>query len=658
MQFISSNLIIVYTGDETYSAYDYFPTEPGTYILFSVSDKDLKNCKVEMTFQYTNLDFLTTLTQVGDVGGYWRNSVIGGRESENKLLYFSGCPVGNQANLFMLFAIPINFKDGDTWDSFSIPLYEVTWINDRTVGSIVYDDCIKISFQSSDGNGEFYLAKGIGIIEYIFTRWDDSVFSAQIIEYGKLEPSTISGTLTLDGKCPAEGYGVCLSNCGELGVNIALVDSQGHYSLEMFGHSIVLRYGPIREDGRLYHDAKVEQKFDDISGDIVGLELSMGLPPQPVVAKIDDVFVSDQRCNFGSHQEVGFHCSYSCGFVDASGITVVVDDTNYVTNYTGWITLSAFSENIEKKIWEITNVLDCDSYEVHVDNPFIIWDKIEIIIYEHQRVDLGEEFEWTGRYIYDSEPFQGSLVLNDTLTKNVVGKYGYKVMGISDQKYGLTSFTANDFEVIFDRVNIEVTVSDNRIDVSEEPDITVSAQNEYDSTPFQGNINFVQPLSHTDIGKHEIKVESINDPLFGLTTFTQNEVKCIWDRIKIVGGGVSQESTIVKNSETVWFKAEYEYDSEIFDGSKGVLYVNGEPLEWSSATSRWEKEYVSDKPQTISFEVTGVQDERYGLSTFDDMVGSLSIQWKQQGIPGFPHESIILGIMVGILLLWWLKKRI
>ena len=67
---------------------------------------------------------------------------------------------------------------------------------------------------------------------------------------------------------------------------------------------------------------------------------------------------------------------------------------------------------------------------------------------------------------------------------------------------------------------------------------------------------------------------------------------------------------------------------------------------------------TSDDPRKMSFDVTGIRDDKYGLTTFSDVVGSLTLEWKQQGIPGFPYESIILEMIVGILLLWWLKKRV
>lgn len=268
-------------SDSIFSASDYFPTEPGRYIKFYVSDTNSEDCEFEMAFQKSgNRGFLTTLTQTNNGGGRWSFNAIYWRESNGVLCYGSGCPGSNRGNIFRnYFSIPVTFKDGDTWDTWSIPLVTVNLLDNRTVSRTYFEDCVKISFQSGDGEGEFYLARGLGIIEIIFRRWDETIFTARAIEWGKSNPITISGRLTLDGTRPAEGYGVCLSNCGELGVDIAIVDEYGRFALEVFGHSILIRYGPIREDGWIYQSTKIEQKFDDVTGDITDLELSMGIPP-------------------------------------------------------------------------------------------------------------------------------------------------------------------------------------------------------------------------------------------------------------------------------------------------------------------------------------------------------------------------------------------
>jgi len=177
----------------------------------------------------------------------------------------------------------------------------------------------------------------------------------------------------------------------------------------------------------------------------------------------------------------------------------------------------------------------------------------------------------------------------------------------------------------WDSVEIILSLSDNRIDVGTEPVIEYSAHYAYDSKPFNGEVILNQPSSVNEVGNFTYSVKSIVDPLYGVTAFTSNNVTCIWDRVKIVEGGVSRETVKLGEPVTIWFNAEYEYDSELFNGSKGVLYVNGEPMEWSLTNSRWEKEYSWEEPGTITVKVTGIRDDKYGLTVYNDAVGPLSI---------------------------------
>jgi hypothetical protein len=187
------------------------------------------------------------------------------------------------------------------------------------------------------------------------------------------------------------------------------------------------------------------------------------------------------------------------------------------------------------------------------------------------------------------------------------------------------------------------------------PEISYTAFYEYDSQPFIGHVNIVSPTS-TEIGDFTYSVQYIVDPQFDLTKFTSENATCIWDRVKITEGGVSKEETTVKKTETIWFKAEYEYDSNSFDSSDGLLYLNGELMEWSSSNQRWEKEYRSDSPETMTFQITGIRDDTYELTDFNDEAGEQSIEWKEAGIPGFPFHSILLGLITALLFLLFSRK--
>ena len=160
-----------------------------------------------------------------------------------------------------------------------------------------------------------------------------------------------------------------------------------------------------------------------------------------------------------------------------------------------------------------------------------------------------------------------------------------------------------------------------------------------------------------DVGRYDYRVIGILDSRDRLCKSVSNDFEVILDRVVIVEGGVSRSSTSVGEAETVWFKAVYEYDSEVFDGSKGVLYVNGEPMEWSFERGRWEREYASDAPQRVSFRITGVEDEKYGLTTIKNAVALPTVEWKSHWATGFIYKLILIALIVGGSPFWWLRRK-
>lgn len=116
----------------------------------------------------------------------------------------------------------------------------------------------------------------------------------------------------------------------------------------------------------------------------------------------------------------------------------------------------------------------------------------------------------------------------------------------------------------------------------------------------------------------------------GVTTYTQTALNpsIIWDRVRIVEGGVSSNLTNINQTETVWFRAVYEYDNVAFDDSIGTLYVNGTDMAWSSSNNRWEKSYSFDTAGLRMFKVSGVSDTQYDLTSINDEAGPQSITWE------------------------------
>lgn len=77
----------------------------------------------------------------------------------------------------------------------------------------------------------------------------------------------------------------------------------------------------------------------------------------------------------------------------------------------------------------------------------------------------------------------------------------------------------------------------------------------------------------------------------------------------------------------------------------GLLFVNGEKMVWSSHDMVWKFDWVREELGSMVFEVSGVMDQRYGLTAMSDVVGSVSIEWRQRGMPGFSLVSVFMGLL-------------
>jgi len=132
-------------------------------------------------------------------------------------------------------------------------------------------------------------------------------------------------------------------------------------------------------------------------------------------------------------------------------------------------------------------------------------------------------------------------------------------------------------------------------------------------------------VSASVVGKEEWIVTGVN--CGGVTMYTQTAQtpSIVWDRITIIDGGVSKESLMLGEKATVWFKALYEYDNDVFDGTNGVLYVNDSAMSWSTTNNRWEYNYVATTPGSKAFIISGATDNSYSLTVINDTIGAQTI---------------------------------
>ena len=90
-----------------------------------------------------------------------------------------------------------------------------------------------------------------------------------------------------------------------------------------------------------------------------------------------------------------------------------------------------------------------DLLMVHAATPLpqIIFDKVMILLYAPRNLDrrLGTNATilYQGSYAFDGSPFQGSVVLNETLSNVTPGIYRVGVASVHDSKYGLTVYESN-----------------------------------------------------------------------------------------------------------------------------------------------------------------------------------------------------------------------
>jgi hypothetical protein len=129
-------------------------------------------------------------------------------------------------------------------------------------------------------------------------------------------------------------------------------------------------------------------------------------------------------------------------------------------------------------------------------------------------------------------------------------------------------------------------------------------------------------VNSTEVARDRWIVTGVN--CSGNTHYVQTvgSPSIVWDRIKIADGGITASYVMLGDNATVWFKAFYEYDDEVFDGTKGMLYENGLTMVWSTLNNRWEHCYEATALGSETFAISGVNDTKYGLTGLNDAVGS------------------------------------
>lgn len=113
----------------------------------------------------------------------------------------------------------------------------------------------------------------------------------------------------------------------------------------------------------------------------------------------------------------------------------------------------------------------------------------------------------------------------------------------------------------------------------------------------------------------------------GVTMYTQTvqAPSIVWDRIRIIDEGTTEESVSLGDTTALWCKAVYEYDNNVFSVANGILYLNDSAMSWSTNNTRWEYAYTSSTLGSQTFATSKVYDISYNLTTIKDVLGAQTI---------------------------------
>ena len=270
-----------------------------------------------------------------------------------------------------------------------------------------------------------------------------------------------------------------------------------------------------------YHGNEMDKQF--VYNSIVWLST-------PTHVVIDDAFVTDARTSVSDQEHIGFHAKWSHDSSDVTDGILYVNGTSHLVNGTGWISFPVKYDTVGKRKWAVTgaNCSGITIYEQVIINPEIIWDKVQItlsIADDHISVGDSANVVKIATYQYDGTMFTGTLTLNDTVTKNSVGRYGYTVASISDSTYGITKFESNSVYCIFDKVTITLSVSDDPVNVGSAANITWTAAYQYpDAGDYDGFIELNDTITQSDSGDYTYTVPRIAGDTYDITAFDSNTV--------------------------------------------------------------------------------------------------------------------------------------
>jgi len=215
-----------------------------------------------------------------------------------------------------------------------------------------------------------------------------------------------------------------------------------------------------------------------------------------------------------------------------------------------------------------------------------------------------------------------------SVSSRTVGRQLWTITGVSCS--GITKYekAVADPYIVWDKVIFTLSVVDGRINTGDSAQIDVVGRYAYDGTAFQGTYALNDTLTKTSVGKWDFAVASMTDTEYGLTVFESNAVDVIWDRIKTIWYGVSDDRCNVGSTQQVRVKLVLEYDSTPL-GLGDTVYIN-ETLASYDPTGGWF--YINHSQSVVGrkvFAVSSAFQASYGIKAFLETQTPPSIIWDR-----------------------------
>ena len=367
------------------------------------------------------------------------------------------------------------------------------------------------------------------------------------------------------------------------------------------------------------------------------------------------ISVDDGRTNVGSSSEirVTLWLQYDSSLLGA-GDTVTVDGTILTWDpVNSWFETSKSQATVGRWRYHVNASMESaygiTALDLNGSSVDVIWDRIRVVSYESSddRNNVGS-FIWvnvTVHYEYDDSPLaDGTLSVNGRVFNNLEnGIWQHNLTEMSAMARTFDSVTcagnahlitvvnqdSKSLSVIWDSITVSFVIPDHRVNVGDNASIHVTAVYNYDGTPYGGILTLNDTTyAHGTVGRWAYTVATAVDDSYGITVIgTNDEDYVIWDRLRVLSYAVSDGRCDIGTTQSVYVTLDYEFDSTVFTGALGTVYLNDTSMTWDQAFLRWYQDRTYMTTGERHFRVTGVTDTLHGLTVINEQAAPASVIW-------------------------------